>query len=669
MNVTELARRLKVPTQELMTKLPLFGFHIGMRAVKVDDRIAKKIIENWSRLNREHEAQKSRDAKSEQKSGPVQDEHGNIQVLRIPDAISVRDFSALVQKPITHIMGILMKNGILANLNERIDFGTALIIAEDLGYKVEQEAVHEAGSALIEESAMESLTTKANPVPRPPVVVVMGHVDHGKTTLLDTIRSASVATGEAGGITQHIGAYQATFHLARDKKGVDRTITVIDTPGHEAFSTMRSRGARVADIAILVVAADDGVQPQTKEALDIIKAAKIPYVVAVNKIDKEGADPDKIKRQLADIGVLPEDWGGKVPFVSISAKKNLHIDTLLDVISLLAEIAVDDITADPTQHGAGTVIDSNKDPGEGIVATLIVQNGTIRTGDALAIKNAYYGKVRSMRNFKGEIITEAPPSTPIRILGLKTAPGIGEIIVVSDNPDALEKPRAEKPQERASAIVRAQTDASTSQKSAVLPVIVKADVLGSLEAIVTSLEGIDHPEVGVKVIGKGLGNVTETDVLRAETAGGIVFAFHVKPSFDVAQLALEKGVKISRHDIIYDLLKEAKHELQALLQPEIVIESVGSLKVLGLFHKKGKSSIVGGRVSSGKAVAKTDFVIMRDGKEVGEGKIEEVRSGPSVIKEGREGQEVGMRVMTKSDILEGDELVMSLKKVIEKTLE
>ncbi|KKU73298.1 MAG: Translation initiation factor IF-2 [Parcubacteria group bacterium GW2011_GWA2_47_26] len=646
MNVAELARRLRISPQELKEKLPELGFDIGMRAIKVDDRTAWRIIENWSQLMREWQKKHAVAEVAEvAKAAEVKRE------VILPPVLTVREFAARLGLPITRVISELMKNGILAAMNERIDFTTASIIAQDLGFAVkEPEAPDVAGATEVKDVIRERIAKEdmAALQPRPPVVVVMGHVDHGKTKLLDAIRRTNVMAGEAGGITQHIGAYQAIRH--------NRNITFIDTPGHEAFTTMRSRGARIADVAILVVAADDGVQPQTLEALKIIKAAKVPYVVAINKMDKPEADADRVKRELSDKGVMSEEWGGKIPFVPISAKQGSGIDALLDVILLVADLDKDKIVANPEALALGTVIEAHIDPGEGTVATVLVQNGSLQKNDYLAIGRALYGRVRAMKDWAGKVVAVAPPGMPVKILGLRVAPEVGDIIEVPREVKGLETKKVRPAyKEVVKLVLTAPVQADVAEK-AMLNVIVKADVLGSLEAILASLEKIQHSEVGIKVIGQGLGNITEAEVLQAASAGAVVYGFNVAALPQVSDLAREKGVETRTYKIIYELLSNVKARLEALLKPEIIRETLGRLKVLAIFRTEKNYVIMGGRVEDGKVLMGGKVDIYRAQEMQGSGEIVEVQSAKQKVNEARGGSECGMKIITRAVIEVGDVL-------------
>ncbi len=649
MNVSELARQLRIHPKEMLEVLPKYGFDIGARAVKVDDKVAERIIREWRNIKRHLEERKRKELEEQKlKERELRKQSG--QTVMLPAIITVRSFAERLHLSVTQIITELMKNGILANQNQNLDFDTASIIAQELGFAVEQEkagGVDQTKEAERSSALEAALTSGENKAARAPVVVVMGHVDHGKTTLLDVIREANIVAGESGGITQHIGAYQTIWKDPKTK--AERAMTFIDTPGHEAFTVMRSRGAKVADMAILVVAADDGVKPQTKEVIQIIKAAKLPFVVAMNKIDKEGADPQRVKTELATYDIIPEDWGGNVPVVEISAKKKLNIDKLLDVILLLADINGDKIQADPSVPAVGTIIESHVDKHSGPIATVLVQSGTLRKNDPLVINNEIYGKVRAMRNYLGKDITEAGPSVPVQIIGLKVAAEVGDVLDIR-NADTAEpidvkqkKNRQVGAEQQMAAPKVSQQDEEDGKGKKMLNLLVKADVLGSLEAIIGSLEKIKHDEVGVQVIGKGLGNINEDDVNKAETAKGTVIAFHVNATPVAQDNMREKGVPFIRYEIIYDLLNWVKGELEKMLDQEKIVTEVGTFKILAIFRTDKGAMTIGGRVEQGKLKKDTLVRVKRGGEIIGNGKITTVQSGKTEVKEVPSGSECGAR--------------------------
>ena len=652
MNITDLARRLRVPADELRAKLPELGFDIGQKALKVPDRDVGRIHRAWAQykkkqyLNKKMQEQKAR---AERKKAVIE---GTAEKIEIPSVITVRDYAELLNIPIAKVMQELMRAGILASLNERIDFETASIIAEDLGYI----AVPKDGSSETEsddegmnrlEEVLEAEDGENNES-RPPVVVIMGHVDHGKTRLLDAIRNTNVIDSEAGGITQHIGAYQVEHN--------DNKLTFIDTPGHEAFTVMRSRGAKVADVAILVIAADDGVRPQTKEAIEIIKASKMPFIVAINKIDKPGADVDRVKGELGQFNLIPEDWGGDTIVVPISAKENQNIDQLLDMLILVRDVSKDDIVANPTRKAIGTVIESNVDKAQGALATVLVQTGTLHKGDVLGLRGYNYGKVRMMRSWNGTEMQDAGPSTPVQILGLKEAPSVGDIIEVPEDPKSLEKLKAQPNRKSGTgqittvATKQVDKDDDDDDRKEILNVVVKADVLGSLEAIIGMFEKIDDPHVGVKLVGRGLGNVTDAEILHAEATNAFVAAFNVKPTSTAGVLARDKGVDVKEYSVIYHLMDDIVEKLKELIPDEKIYTELGQVKVLANFMKTEKGMVVGGQVIKGIAEVEATARVMRDGEVIGEGRVSRLQSGKVDVRDVQQGMECGIEFEGKTKI-------------------
>lgn len=654
MNVTELARRLRVSPNELLAKLPELGFDIGARAIKVDDRVADQIYKKWLENSRR---ERMRDQLVRHAQGSSAGTNAPKRDVKLPQVLSVRDFAGRLNLPVTRVIQQLMKAGILASQNERIDFTTATIIAEELGFKAEEEsksAQHDIASIQAEGRMREILEAEdvAKLSPRAPVVVVMGHVDHGKTKTLDAIRATHVMEGESGGITQHIGAYQV------EKKG--SKITFIDTPGHEAFTVMRSRGAKVADIAVLVVAADDGVQPQTKEVIDIIKAAKLPFVVALNKIDKPDADPNRVMGQLAEVGVTVEAWGGNVPMAKISAKTGQGIDDLLEVILLIAELEKAKIIANPDALAAGTIIETHVDKGEGPVATVIVQNGTLRRNDWLSIGGGAYGRVRALREWTGKMVQEALPGMPVKILGLKVAPSIGDILEVPKDPKALTavKPKVSREATETFTAVKAMPSQSEdAPKKTMLNIVLKTDVLGSLEALLGMFEKIKHDQVGVEVIQKGLGNINEADIERASnTPPSVVYGFNVMLPSAVEIAARDKNVNVKLSKVIYDLFDDTVVRLNGLLPQETIMTNMGRAEVAAIFRTETGKMIVGVRIKEGKALTNCKVRIWRGQEPIGEGLAESIQAGKSPVKEASQGQECGVNFRGKTKLEVGDVL-------------
>ncbi len=657
MNITELARRLRVRPQELQEKLPELGFAVGKKAIKIDNRQAQKIMEAWGEMMRKQRlAQKVELQKSaaERKANMKPED---MKPVLVPSVITVRDFASRLDMPVPRVMQELMKNGILAAINQRIDFDTASIIAEDLGFLATKEikTIEEdtSGQEKIRERA-ESQTAEQQQ-PRAPVVVVMGHVDHGKTKLLDAIRQTHVMETEAGGITQHIGAYQV------ERKG--KHLTFIDTPGHEAFTVMRSRGAKVADMAILVVAADDGVQPQTKEAVNIIKSAGLPFLVALNKIDREQSNIDKVKSELSELGLVPEDWGGKTVMVPISAKQGTNIDGLLDMLLLLADMEKERIVANPDHRALGTVIESHVDAGTGPVATVLVQSGTLHVGDTLSVRGTLYGRVRAMHDWKRDDIKTAIPSTPAEIIGWKIAPAMGDIMEVPEPGTELKRIKSTDSSFKATDelasirhVQQAEESDETHTEKKTINFIIRCDVLGSLEAILGMLDKIKHDQVGVKIVQKGLGNITDADINSAEATHAIIIGFNVRPTSTAESLARDKKIEIRLYQIIYKLFEKIMEDLQTLLPSETILTERGTFGVLKNFRKTDSGWIIGGRVKTGVLTPGCKLRLSRNAEYIGEGWIEKLQLGKSMMKEATEGQEIGLNYKGKIKPEEGDVL-------------
>lgn len=653
-NVTELARRLKVPTHELLEKLPELGFSLGRRAIKVNEKEANQIAQAWREykrreaVQRKHREQQEREARRKSRLEATKDA-----AIALPTVVTVRDLAAALQVPITEVMKELMRAGVFANMNDRIDFDTASIVAGDMGFYVTATD----GKPVVEEdvTGLDRLKEVLAAEPgqtRAPVVVVMGHVDHGKTRLLDAIRSTNVMEGEAGGITQHIGAYQVVRN--------GQPLTFIDTPGHEAFTVMRSRGAKVADFAILVVAADDGVQPQTREAIDIIKSAKLPMVVAINKIDKPEANVERVKRELSELNLIPEEWGGKTMMASISAKENKNIDGLLDALLLMYEVEKERLVANPDRAAMGTIIESHVNKGAGPVATVLIQAGTLHSGDTLGVHGENYGRVRQMRDYTGAEIASAGPSTPVRVLGWKVAPTVGDILEVADaaslQKTSKSKMRSASMSQVGAAPVQKQEADESGEGKQYLNLVLKADVLGSMEAVLGLFEKIKSQDVGVSVVSKALGNVTEADVQRAADTGASIVAFGVRVPPNVEHMARERSVEILTYTIIYKLFEDIVARLQAMLKAEMITVEQGRMSVLAVFTKTQNGWIVGGRMDSGEAERDTKVRVYREGELIGDGVVNELRVGKEVVRQLVEGNEGGVSYVGKTDIIVGDTL-------------
>ncbi len=642
MNISELARKLRVNAEELRDKLPELGFDIGRKAIKIDDNLAFRIMRAWNefqiRKRQEAEYMKNRQHGEEGDSSAKLD-------VKIPPFITVKDFAHILTMPVANVMKELMRNGIMASLNQKIDYDTAAIVATDLGFNVTALEGHGDLDIAQDEKVKNIMNSQENAKERPPVIVVMGHVDHGKTKLLDAIRKTDVVAGEAGGITQHIGAYQVTRN--------GRVLTFIDTPGHEAFTAMRSRGAKVADIAILVIAANDSMMPQTIEAQKIAEAAGIPIVVAINKIDLPDANIEKVKQDLSQHNLLPEVWGGKTVCVEISAKQNLHIDSLLDQVLLVADMTPEKMMADPAGEFLGIIIESHVDKGMGPVATVLVKNGTLRVGDKIVINGVYYGKVRGMHDYKGEEITEALPSNPARLIGLKVSPKVGDLLETTEERVKISKTyRMDHPE--SSFVVNYDNDEEKNVTR--LNIILRTDMLGSQEAIAESLEKLNNQKIKIKFVSKGLGNITENDVMSAQATDSLLVGFNVVASGQASSLAREKKVEVKTFKIIYELIDAVKVKINSIIKADIVREDMGKVVILKLFKKDANSMILGARVLSGRIEKNTEAAVLRGEQFITKGKITDLQVGKEVVTDVVKGQEFGLRFVGQVLVEEGDVL-------------
>lgn len=659
------------------------GFEVAPRARTVDDEVAELVFEELKPREedqkpddiaeiydeiiseqREREIVKSQRKKmagKDSKEKKREEEKAAVEVapgeaVKIGDTISVKEFSEKTGIKLAKVIGELMKNGILANINQEIDFETAQVIADDLGVKIErirsvastEDLLAGDLSNLLKEDDSSAL------VERPPVVCVMGHVDHGKTKLLDSIRTTDVVSGESGGITQHIGAYQV------EKNG--KLVTFLDTPGHEAFTAMRARGAKVTDIAILVVAADEGVKPQTIEAIHHAQEAGVPIIVALNKIDKPNANPDRVKGELAEHGLQPEDWGGKTVMVQVSAMTGQGIEDLLDVVLLTAEM--EGYKANPQREAVGTVVEAHLDHTLGPVATVLVNTGTLKVTDNVIVGSTY-GRIKVMRDHNGKPLKVAPPSTPVFVAGLHKTPKSGDILQVVST-EALAKARAGEV-----ALITKQRDfekmssvnqlISSIKSDKVLKIVLKADAKGSIEAIKHALSKIKDEEVAVKVIHSGVGKVSNSDILMASASKGVVFAFH--SDFDspsVSKTAEREGVEVRSYKVIYDLVTDVTKFLSGMLEPELFEVVLGRAKVKKVFFTKKRQSIIGCGVLSGKMETKAKLRVIRgktpekEDNIVGEGVIDSLHKAEETIKEIAEGNDCGIKFVGDITPEEGD---------------
>lgn len=558
--------------------------------------------------------------------------------VSIGPSIAVKDFAAKLSLPVSRVISELMKNGILASINEKIDYETAAIIAEYLGFEAEKEK-----EPVVQKEGLRKEAGKLKS--RPPVVAMLGHVDHGKTKLLDTIRRTNLVSKEAGGITQSIGAYQA--------KAKGKLITFLDTPGHEAFRAMRRRGTHLADIVVLVIAADDGIKPQTVEAIGYCQKSKIPIVVAINKIDKPEANPEKVKSQLAEYGIVLEERGGKTVSVEISAKTGQGIDNLLEMILLVADMA--DLRADPTCPAEGFVIESFLDSRKGPVATILIKNGTLKKGDFIRTETVI-GRIRRLEDFQGNEIKEGYPSQPVIIIGLNKIPRAGDAFEVEKNIKTA-KIKAAQLMKKEQVIRREEDILSISKKIEQktikamikkLNIILKTDGKGSLEAISEVLNAIKSEEVACEILKSGVGAVSESDIKLAKMSKALVFGFNVKVIQRAAKLAKKEGVEIKLYDVIYELIKDIKEKLSELLEPEVIRTDLGKLKVIAIF-KTGKAAtearqdmVIGATVISGKVKKGALLDVIRGKEKIGRGKVEELQMEKKIIAEVKEGQNAGI---------------------------
>lgn len=584
-------------------------------------------------------------------------------IIVVAESITVGELAETLNLPVTTLVGELFKNGIVATINQRIDFETATIIVEELGLDVE---LQKKAVTTLSERKVHELSDKA--VERPPIVAVMGHVDHGKTSLLDAILKQKVVEGEAGGITQHISAYQT--------KRNGRSITLLDTPGHEAFAALRQHGATLTDVVIIVVAADDGVKPQTVEAIRFAKTANAKIVVAINKIDKDAANPQMVKTQLAsEHGLNPEEWGGDTVMVEVSAKTGVGIDKLLDMVLLVADL--EELKADIDTAAEGLVIESHMEVGRGSVVGLLVEQGMLRPGHFLVAGTAY-GKVRTLLDFAGKTLKEAGPSTPVTITGFKELPQFGDTFITYKNEKeargAALAARIENEKNAASTnvtgadLLKKMTQQHESQD---MNVIVKADVQGSLTSVIDSLRLIDtNGEITLRIIGSGVGNISENDVRLAADASTIIYGFNVALPPAVKQLAARDKVQIRMFKVIYELLDDAKSSMEAMLAPEVVETEVGKLTIKGIFRTLKDTVIIGGEVTKGKLHKELLARVFHGDEQLAEAEVTTVQRGQQEAKEVFEGEMCGLSLKTDKKLLleEGDRLEFFTRELVKRTL-
>lgn len=585
-------------------------------------------------------------------------------VLVIADSVTVGELAEVLHLPVTALVGELFKNGIVATINQRLDFETAQIIVEELGLDVElkRKVVEKDTNTKVRELS-DSATS------RPPIVAVMGHVDHGKTSLLDSILGKEVAAGEAGGITQHISAYQT------EHKG--RTVTLLDTPGHEAFAALRQHGATLTDVVIIVVAADDGVMPQTIEAIRFARTANAKIVVALNKMDKETANPGMVMGQLAENGVVADaqGWGGDVPMIEVSAKTGQGIDTLIETVLLVADI--EDLRADEDVPAEGLVIEARVETGRGPVVRLLVEQGTLRPGHFM-VAGTTYGKVRTLQDFAGKAIKEAGPSTPVIVTGFKEVPQFGDQFSLVKNERLARQQAATNRSEQEKQLAVANVTGADmlaminqEQTTKEFNVIVKADVRGSLTSVVDSLRLIDTGgEVRLRVVASGVGNISESDVRMAADAGSIIYGFSVELPPQVKRLATRDKVEVQIFSVIYELIDDVRARIEDLLAPEVVETEVGKLKIKGVFRTMKEQIIAGGEVTKGKVEPGVRARVMRGGEQIAEVEVEKVQRQQQEAKEVFEGEMCGLSLKTEKRIVieEGDNLEFFTRELVKRKL-
>ncbi len=689
--IKDVAEKLGISPKELKEKINELGFEVKTNARTIEDDIAelvtdelqgnkdedtdksaakvyeeiydkeldREIIKKQRKKTAGKDSGKEKRKEEEKKQPEEKVEKGK--AIEIPAVISVKEFAEKTGLNAAKVIGELMKNGILANINQQIDFDTASIIAADLGLKIkkirDEASIEDLMSGNLNQLLKED--EKSDLVERPPVISIMGHVDHGKTKILDYIRKSNVVATESGGITQHIGAYQV------ERNG--KKITFLDTPGHEAFTAMRARGAKATDIAILVVAADEGVKPQTIEAINHARAAGIPIIVAINKIDKENANPERVKAELAEHDLQPEDWGGKTIMAPVSAITGEGMENLLDMILIVAEM--EDLKANPNRAAVGTVIESHLDKNLGPVATVLINTGTLKIMDNVVIGETY-GRIKVMKDHNGKNMKKAEPSTPVLVAGLSASPHSGDILqVVKDEKTA--RTQAQKiallkknelhagfgPKDILAQIV--------SGKLKTLKLVIKADTKGSLEAILQALEKIKDEEVAIKVIHSGVGNVTEGDVIMASASTGIVIGFHVDVPAQVDKTAERENVDILKYTIIYKLIEDITKLLAGLIEPEIVEVDLGKAEVKQVFFSGKKEMIIGCKVTNGKIQKGAKARLIRDGEKVEEVEIDSLKRVKEAVDEIKADNECGIKLKGKHDVQEGDILeVYKLEKTI-----
>ncbi|XZH95709.1 translation initiation factor IF-2 [Clostridium perfringens] len=659
--VYELAKELRVPSKVLINVLmDEFGVEVKNHMSVIEDEDAALIKELLagseanSELVAEYEAELAEEVnnaakkKKKRKKGSEDDNlEQDVEVIEIGKTITVKELAEKLNKPVNDVIKTLIFTGVMAAINQEIDFETAEKVAE----KYEVAVYEKEEENTLEEFEEETDVEEENLAKRPPIITVMGHVDHGKTSLLDAIRKSKVTSTEAGGITQHIGAYTVEVN--------GETLTFLDTPGHEAFTAMRARGAQITDVVILVVAADDGIMPQTVEAINHCKAANVPMIVAINKMDREGANPDRVKQELTEHGLVVEDWGGDIIAVPVSAKTRENIDTLLEMVLLTSEMQ--ELKADAGRKAKGTVVEAKLDKGRGAVATLLVQNGTLHMGDSIIVGSTY-GRIRAMFDDSGKKIKSAGPSIPVEVLGLSEVPAAGDrFTVVKDEKTARNMAEARKEKIRQESFATSHRVSLEDLYSQIkegsvkeLSVIVKADVQGSVEAIKASLEKLSTDDVKVRVIHGAVGAISETDITLAAASNAIVIGFNVRPDKNAVAASERDGVEVKTYRVIYDAIEDIKSAMIGMLDPEYKEVVLGTAEIRATYKISNVGTIAGGYVLTGKLVRNADVRVIREGIVIFESKLASLKRFKDDVKEVNAGYECGFSVEKFNDIKEGD---------------
>ena len=663
--VYELAQELNIASKELVEKLNELGINISSHMSSLEKKDAEMVLELFTEED-EVETKNKDKGKIQKDKNMIKDENNQKEneiedriTIEVGETIIVRDFAEKLNITPAQIITKLIGLGIMANQNQTIDFDTAELIGEELGFNIIPLVVEDEK----DEFDLDYEDDPKNLKPRPPVVTVMGHVDHGKTSLLDAIRETHVTKQEAGGITQHIGA--SIVNVQGEK------IVFLDTPGHEAFTSMRARGTQVTDLAVLVVAADDGVMPQTVEAINHAKAAKVPIIVAINKMDKPDANPDRIRQELTEYGLVPEEWGGDTITVPVSALKNEGIDELLEMIVLLAEMQ--ELKANPNRNAVGTVVEAQLDKGKGPVATVLVQKGTLRVGDMVVCGSAS-GRIRAMFDDKGKNVKKAGPSIPVAILGLSEVPNSGEMVyAVKDEKTAryyADKKKEAIREEQLKSSQKVSLDDLFEQiqlgEVKDLNIIIKTDVRGTIDAIEQSLQKLEHEEVRVNVIHGGVGGITESDIMLASASNAIIIGFNVRPTLNALDIAKEEKVDVRTYRVIYDAIADIESAINGMLDPEYKEVVIGRAQVRATFKVPNAGTVAGIYVQDGKITRNSTIRLLRNDIVIFEGKISSLKRFKDDVREVLAGYEGGLGLENYNDIKEGDTLEAYILKEIER---